>query len=140
MAKKSRRRRPRKVIMEAVNAKLAGRAAEASRLIREHKLDRAEIQARIDLRAGRPYTMKPRRRSQKPARRSTPRPRRTSNLLQRIDATTGIVTLLRIELRVQELLEQKAGEEVSKARAALANVDEYRKKVEEAEALLGELA
>ena len=140
MAKKSRRRRPRKVIMEAVNAKLAGRGAEASRLIKEHKLDRAEIQARIDLRAGRPYAMKSLPRRKKPVRHSTRQVRRAPNLLQRIDATTGIATLLRIEQRVQELLEQKAGEEVSKARAALANVDEYRKKVEEAEALLGELA
>jgi len=133
--------------MEAVNAKLAGRDAEANRLIKEHKLDRAEVQARIDLREGRPYTMKPLRSRKKPTGRSTPkartgstpRRRRTPNLLQRIDATTGIATLLRVEQRVQELLEKKSGDDVSKARAALANVDEYRKKVEEAEALLGEL-
>jgi len=134
-------------MMEAVNAKLAGRDAEANRLIKEHKLDRAEVKARIDLREGRPYTMKLLRSRKKPARRSapkarassTPRRRRAPNLLQRIDGTTGIATLLRIEQRVQELLAQKGGDDVSKARAALANVDEYRKKVEEAEALLGEL-
>ena len=143
---KVRRRRPKRVMMEAINAKLAGQKKESDRIVKEHGLDAAEIDARIEIREGRPYDLKggPRPKAKKRAtrkrargrkRKSAGRPKRTRPI-PRIEETTGTVTLLALEQQIQTLLAKKPNAEVARARQVVAKVEEHRTKFEEATAQL----
>ena len=143
---KVRRRRPKRVMMEAINAKLAGRKKESDRIVKEHGLDAAEIDARIELREGKPYDLKggPRPKTKKRASRKRARVRRgkaagrrrRARTAPRIVEATGTVTLLQLEQQIQTFLAKKPKAEVARARQVLANVEEHRTKFEEAAAQL----
>ena len=143
---KVRRRRPKRVMMEAINAKIAGQKKEFDRIVKEHGLDAAEIDARIELREGKPYDLKggPRPKTKKRARRKRARSRKgkvagrrqRARPAPRIEETTSTVSLLQLEQRIQTLLAKKPKAEVARARQVLANVEEHRTKFEEAAAQL----
>ena len=135
-----RRRRPKRVMMEAINAKLAGQEKESDRIIKEHGLDVSEIDARIELREGKPYDLKsgPRPTAKKRAgrkRKSAGRPRRTP-AIPHIEENSSTITLLQLEQQIRALLARRPKGEVSRGRQVLAKVDEHRAKFEEAEAQL----
>lgn len=143
---KVRRRRPKRVMMEAINAKLAGHKKESDRIIKEHGLDVSEIDARIELREGQPYDLKGgprptaknragRKSTRKRKRKSAGRPRRTRPI-PHIEETASTIALLQLEQQIQALLATKPKGEVSRGRQILAKVEEHRAKFEEAEAQL----
>ena len=143
---KVRRRRPKRVMMEAINAKLAGQKKESDRIIKEHGLDVSEIDARIELREGKPYDLKSgprptakkragRKRSRSRKRKSAGRPRRTP-AIPHIEENSSTITLLQLEQQIRSLLARRPKGEVSRGRQVLAKVDEHRAKFEEAEAQL----
>ena len=137
---KVRRRRPKRVMMEAINAKLDGQEKESNSIIKKHRLDISEINARIELREGKPYDLRggsrpkaKRRTSRK--RKSAGRPRRTRSILH-IEETASTIALLQLEQQIQTRLARKPKGEVSRGRKVLAKVEEHRAKFEQAEAQL----
>ncbi len=133
-------RRPTKEMMLAVNASIAGNKTKVNDLVKEHRLSRRELDARLEIRDGEKYQL---RRKAAPA---TIEPKvRTAKLadgpvdevLGIINRRTNAVTLVRLEARAQELLGQKPKAEVNKVRKAMAEVEVLRKKYEDAKAVLG---
>jgi len=126
-------RRPTKEMMLAVNAQIDGDTEEVGRLVQEHKLDQKEIQQRVQTRDGEKYSFEVKPRGQRKAKASS-----SDDILSIIDGRTPLVTVLRIEERAKEILSRKDKTEVTKVKKAMAEVDELRKKYEDAKALLGE--
>ncbi len=133
-------RRPTKEMMLAVNASIAGNKKKVNDLVKEHRLSRRQLDARLEIRDGETYQL---RRKAAPA---TIEPKvRTAKLadgpvdevLGIINRRTNAVTLVRLEARAQELLGQKPKAEVNRVRKAMAEVEVLRKKYEDAKAVLG---
>ena len=125
-------RRPTKEMMLAVNAQIDGDTEEVGRLVQEHKLDQKEIQQRLQTREGEKYSFEVKQRGQRKAKAPS------DDILSIIDGRTPLVTVLRIEERAKEIISRKDKSEVTKVKKAMAEVDELRKKYEDAKALLGE--
>ena len=133
-------RRPTKEMMLAVNASIAGNKKKVNDLVKEHRLGRRELDARLEIRDGEKYQL---RRKAAPAT-IEPKVRAAKltdgpvdEVLGIINRRTNIVTLVRLEGRAQELLAQKRKAEVNKVRKAMAEVEVLRQKYEEAKAALG---
>lgn len=63
----------------------------------------------------------------------------STDILSAIDVNTSLGTLIMLEAKVAELLSKRDRAEVERARKAVQEVDELRKRLAEAQALLGEL-
>ena len=130
-------RRPTKEMMLTVNASIAGKRKKVNDLVKEHRLSRRELDARLEIRDGEKYQL---RRRAAPA---TIEPKvRAANgpvegILKGVDGRTGTVTLVQVEARVQELLGQKPKTEVTKIKKAMAEVEVLRRKYEDAKGILG---
>ncbi len=133
-------RRPTKEMMLAVNASIAGTKKKVNDLVKEHKLSRRELDARLEIRDGEKYQL--RRKAGLPTRELEVRAAKLADgpvdeVLGIINRRTNTVTLVRLEGRTQELLAQKRKAEVNKVRKAMAEVEVLRQKYEEAKAVLG---
>lgn len=142
-------RRPTKGMMLAVNAKIDGKRADVNKLIKEYKLSTAELGKRVKIRDGEKYDFKRkggrpkgskkntgrRGRSQKGSARPTAG--RGEDLLSIVDDRTKTATLLRIALKVEDLLDAKPKAEVKKLEKALVDADWHTRKADEAKALIG---
>ena len=133
-------RRPTKEMMLAVNASIAGNKKKVNDLVKEHRLGRRELDARLEIRDGEKYQL---RRKAAPAT-IEPKVRAAKltdgpvdEVLGIINRRTNIVTLVRLEGRAQELLGQKPKAQVNKVRRAMAEVEVLRQKYEDARAVLG---
>ena len=133
--------RPTKQMMLAINAQLEGDARQADGLVREHGLDRKEMQLRIEKRAGEKYTFSNKRRGKRGknskkvglvAAASAP----TRDILALIDGRTKIATLVRLESRIDEILALRNGRDVSKIRDAMKQINDLRKRLQVAESVL----
>ncbi len=136
MAKTMKLRRPTKGMMMAVNAAIDCHIKEVDQLVREFKLDRKELQTRLEMRAGEKYDMERGKGPRGPRGAKTARTV-VDDVVSSLDGRTKTATLVRLESRVQELLSQKPKAEVTKTRDALKNVDKLREQLEAAETLLG---
>ncbi len=133
-------RRPTKEMMLAVNASIAGNKKKVNDLVKEHRLSRRELDARLEIRDGEKYQL--RRKAGLPTRELEVRAAKLADgpvdeVLGIINRRTNTVTLVRLEGRTQELLAQKRKAEVNKVRKAMAEVEVLRQKYEEAKAVLG---
>ncbi len=133
-------RRPTKEMMQAVNASIAGNKKKVNDLVKEHRLSRRELDARLEIRDGEKYQL---RRKAAPAT-IEPKGRAAKladgpvdEVLGIINRRTNIVTLVRLEARAQELLGQKPKAQLNKVRKAMAEVEVLRQKYEDAKAVLG---
>ncbi len=131
-------RRPTKEMMLAVNATIAENKKKVNDLVKEHRLSRRELDARLEIRDGEKYQL---RRTAAPAT-IEPKVRAAKDgpvdeVLGIINRRTNIVTLVRLEARAQELLGQKPKAQLNKVRKAMAEVEVLRKKYEDARAVLG---
>ncbi len=133
-------RRPTKEMMLAVNASIAGNKKKVNDLVKEHRLSRRELDARLEIRDGEKYQL--RRKAGLPTRELEVRAAKLADgpvdeVLGIINHRTNTVTLVRLEGRAQELLAQKRKAEVNKVRKAMAEVEVLRQKYEDARAVLG---
>ncbi len=133
-------RRPTKEMMLAVNASIAGNKKKVNDLVKEHRLSRRELDARLEIRDGEKYQL--RRKAGLPTRELEVRAAKLADgpvdeVLGIINRRTHTVTLVRFEARAQELLAQKRKPEVNKVRKAMAEVEVLRQKYEDAKAVLG---
>ena len=133
-------RRPTKEMMQAVNASIAGNKKKVNDLVKEHRLSRRELDARLEIRDGEKYQL---RRKAAPAT-IEPKVRAAKladgpvdEVLGIINRRTNVVTLVRLEARAQELLAQKPKTQVNKVKKAMAEVEVLRQKYEDAKAVLG---
>jgi len=126
--------RPTKEMMLAVNAEIEGNSKEVNRLVQENKLDRKEIQQRIENREGEKYDLDAGKGPRKG--RVIKSASASSDLLGSVDGRTKIATLLKLHTRIEEVLAQKPKQEVTKVKRAMEEVEELRAKLEEAEALI----
>ncbi len=133
-------RRPTKEMMQAVNASIAGNKKKVNEFVKEHRLSRRELDARLEIRDGEKYQL---RRKAAPAT-IEPKVRAAKladgpvdEVLGIINRRTNIVTLVRLEARAQDLLAQKPKAKVNKVKKAMAEVEVLRQKYEEAKAVLG---
>ncbi len=142
-------RRPTKAMMLAVNASIDGKRADANKIIKEYKLSTAELKRRIEMRDGEKYDVKkkggrPKGSTNKKTGRAPSRGRATvsvsnaENVLQVLDGSAKIATLLKISYRANELLDAKPKRDVSKVEKAMEEAEELKRKYEEALALIGE--
>ena len=142
-------RRPSNAMMQAVNATIDGKRADANRIIKECKLSTAELKKRVELRDGEKYDVKkrggrPKGSPNKKAGRAFSQGRATvsvsnaENVLQMMDGRIKTVTLLRIAYRANELLDAKSKAEVQKFEKAMDNAEKLKKQYEEALALIGD--
>ena len=118
--------RPTKPMMQAVDASIAGDTKLLNLLVKEHRLDAHDVEARVQGRKGRPYGSGKKRTARAP-----------SSVVEMIDGRTSIVNLLRLEAKVAALLASKDPQDVQQVRAAMENVETLRTKLREAESLLG---
>jgi hypothetical protein len=132
--------RPTKEMMLAINAQLAGDSRQAESLIREHSLNRKEMEFRIEKRGGEKYDFSRKggkRRGGKGrviAEASAP----SRDILSLIDGRTKIATLVRLEGRIDEILAKRNGRDVSRVREAMKNISVLRRKLEAAEKALSD--
>ena len=143
-------RRPTKPMMLAVNASIDGKKANANKLIKEYKLSQAELKTRLEIRDGEKYDFtrkggRPKGSKNKAGRRGRPQKSsakaiagRADDLLAVLDGRTKTVTLLKIAIRVEELIDTKPKAEVKKIEKALVEADSLKEKYEEAMALIGD--
>lgn len=131
-------RRPTKPMMLAVNASIAGKKKDVDELAKEHKLDRDEVEQRVKLREGRPYSFTNRRRGKKVKKKAAKPIAAPADILSMIDGRTKILTLLEIDARVNELLSKKTEEDVARVRSSLRKVEKLERELKEARATLGQ--
>ncbi len=124
--------RPKKEMMLAINASIDGNDQEVNRLVNEFKLDRKELQARLEKRNGEQYDLE----AGKGPRRPRVASRASDDILATVDGRTKISSLLRLESRIKEVLAQKDKSEVAKVRDTLNNIEKKRRELEEMEALI----
>lgn len=140
MAKKDARiGRPTTAMMHAVNLALAGKQQQAMALLNDNphaqhtKANLAQFVAAREEKG--PYELDKPRAPRGPRKPGTARSTASTDDLK-IDGRTKTGTLVRLEARIQELLEEKDKTEVNKIRKAMVEVDKLREQLEEAEALL----
>lgn len=135
--------RPTKEMMQAINAQLSGDAKTAESLIREHNLNRKEMELRIEKRGGKKYdlTLRRGRRSRRGpkaggvvVRASAP----SRDILAMIDGRTKVSTLVKLEQRVGELLSKRNGRQVARVRSAMKDILALRRKLDSAEKALAD--
>ncbi len=132
--------RPTKEMMLAINAQLNGNAKDAETLIREHSLNRKEMELRIQKRGGEKYNLagnkrgRGRGKGRLVATASAP----VRDVFTMIDGRTKTPTLVRMEGRIAEILSARDGREVSKIRDAMKTINDLRRKLQAAESILGE--
>ncbi len=127
--------RPSKPMMLAINASIDGKKKQASQLVAEHKLNKRELQHRLELRDGNKYDL-----NMGKGVRKKVAPKKTvvsTDFLDKIDGRTKTTTLLRLENRIQELLAQKPKKEVTKVKEAFKNYNKKKQELEAMEKLIG---
>ena len=132
--------RPTKEMMLAVNATIDGDNSQADSLIRQHQLNRKELGFRLEKRGGEKYTFDRKRRGGRKSTKTavgTTKTAPTSDITMMIDGRTKTSTLVQIECRVQDILAQRNGRDVTRIRDAVKQVHQLRAKLKEAESLLG---
>ena len=102
-------------------------------IVLAQKLNRKELQQRVEMRQGEKYDLEKGRGPRGPRAAKAP----SGDAVSMIDGRTKTVTLVRLEARVKELLAEKPKQEVTKVKDAMKNVDKLREQLEEVEALLG---
>ena len=141
-------RRPTKEMMLAVNASIAGNKKKVNELVKEHRLSRRQLDARLEIRDGEKYDFRKKGGRPKGAGKKTTRaPGQQGNdvgragaedLLSVIDGRTRTVTLLRIAYKASELLETKPKTEVRQVEKAMDEAEELKRRYEEALVLIGD--
>lgn len=131
--------RPTKQMMLAINAQLENDVRLADSLVREHGLDRKEMQFRIDKRGGEKYNLNPKRRGKRKGGReriiqTASAPAR--DLFTMIDGRTKTATLVRLEGRIDEILSLRNGKDVTKVRDAMRQINDLKRKLQAAESIL----
>lgn len=122
-------------MMLAINASIDGKKKQASQLVAEHKLNKRELQHRLELRDGNKYDL-----NMGKGVRKKVAPKKTvvsTDFLDKIDGRTKTTTLLRLENRIQELLAQKPKKEVTKVKEAFKNYNKKKQELEAMEKLIG---
>jgi len=141
-------KRPTKEMMLAVNAAISGNKKGVNQLVREHKLNRKELQQRVEKREGEKYSFSRKPRARRTVKKKARRARRVAkapraskpgfdDIASTIDGRTKTVTLMKLEARVAELLKQKPKREVTKVRDTLKNYQKMQRELQEMEARLG---
>jgi hypothetical protein len=132
-------RRPTKAMMLAVNAGIDGDDEQVERLIKEHKLDREELQARLMARDGSKYDLAPRKpratRRAAPAAGAAAKPgRRMVDLEVAIDGRTSVRQLFklidqadRVRAAAQQELKRRSPQEIEPVKKALAEIELLRR-------------
>ncbi len=143
-------RRPTKEMMLAVNASISGNKKKVNELVKEHRLSRRELEARLEIRDGEKYDLpkkggRPKGSGKKTTKKRGPgrapkagRPGVTVEVTQMIDGRTKTVTLLRLAYKIEELLEERPKAEVQKIEKAFEEAEELKGKYEKAMQLIGE--
>lgn len=131
--------RPTKEMMLAINAQLDGKTKEAESLISEHRLNRKEMELRIEKRGGQRYELSGGKRGGrgKKARIIATASAPSRDILTMIDGRTKTATLARLETRISELFASRDKSEVAKVRDAVKNVAALRRQLQAAESILG---
>ena len=140
--------------MLAVNAKIGGKTADVNKLIKEYKLNTAELGKRLEMRDGEKYSMtrkpgggRPKGSTNKAGRRGRPaksraqtevKATRVEDLISLMGGRTKTATLLRIAYKASELLDKKPKEEVQKVEKAMEQAEELKQKYQDAVKLIGE--
>ena len=141
-------RRPTKEMMLAVNASISGNKKKVNQLVKEHRLSRRQLEARLEIRDGERYDLRKKGGRPKGSGKKTTRAPgqqgndgargRPEDLLSVIDGRTRTVTLLRIAYKASELLEIKPKAEVRQVEKAMDEAHELKRRYEEAMALIGD--
>ena len=142
-------RRPTREMMQAVNASIAGNKKKVNELVKEHRLSRRELEARLEIRDGEKYDLtkkagRPKGSGKKTTGRGPGRPPKagrpgvTVEVTQMIDGRTKTVSLLRLAYKIDELLEERPKAEVQKIEKAMEQAEELKEKYEKAMQLIGE--
>lgn len=130
--------RPTKEMMLAINAQLGGNTKEAEGLIREHGLNRKEMELRIQKRGGEKYDLAGKKRGRGKGKVIASASAPARDIFNMIDGRTKTSTLVKLEGRINEILTGRDGREVSKVRDAMKTINDLRRKLQAAESLIGE--
>ena len=141
-------RRPSKQMMLAVNSSISGNTKKVNELVKEHRLSRRQLDARLEIRDGEKYDLRKKggrpkgsgtKTKRAPAQQGNDGARgRPEDLLSVIDGRTRTVTLLRIAYKASELLEIKPKAEVRQVEKAMDEAEDLKRRYEEAMVLIGD--